>query len=236
MRRSSARWIHFVQGSFMLATANSVPSSTQPSEVTMQSTLRSKITAAALLLVPLGALVAATPASADLVHAPFPGEVLIQSNGHKQDARDVRDSHDTRDHRAPAIFDVTPSQGARLEDHGVTRISARFNDDRSGIDPRAVTLRVDGRDVTGRARVEGNDIRYAEDLRPGRHFVEVQVRDRAGNLARQAWNFDVADRGWDHGDRGDRGWDHGHDGDRAWDHDRDHGHEGDRGWDHDGRR
>jgi hypothetical protein len=185
----------------------------------MQSTLRTKIAATALVLAPLGALVAAQPASAELVHGAIPGQAVIrtdveggwQDHGH----RDVRDVRDSRDHRAPSISEVTPQQGARLFNRGETRISARFSDDGSGIDPRGVTLRVDGRDVTRQARIEGNAVRYADDLRPGRHSAELLVRDRAGNVARQAWNFDVAGRGRGNDARNDardedRGQDHGH--------------------------
>jgi hypothetical protein len=69
---------------------------------------------------------------------------------------------------------------------------------------------VDGRDVTRQARIDRDDIRYADDLRPGRHFAELVVRDRAGNVARQSWSFEVAGRGWD------RGWDRDHDQGRRW--------------------
>jgi hypothetical protein len=112
-----------------------------------------------------------------------------------------RDDHRfDRDNRAPSIYDVTPSQGARIGDRGLAQISARYSDDRSGIDPRAVTLRVDGRNVTGRARVDGNDVRYVDNLRPGRHSAELLVRDRAGNVSRHAWTFAVV--GHDFGRRG----------------------------------
>ncbi|HZN46200.1 MAG TPA: hypothetical protein VFB71_01145, partial [Ramlibacter sp.] len=98
------------------------------------------------------------------------------------------------DQRAPRIFDVTPEDGDRVSERGWTRISARYRDRGTGV--AAVTLRVDGRDVTGRARVDDEDIRYAENLRPGRHWAELVVRDRAGNIARRNWVFDVVDRGY----------------------------------------
>lgn len=141
----------------------------------MQSTLRTKIAAAAMLLVPMGAMLAAQPAAARDVAKHGPHAVQ-------------------RDTRAPTIHSITPSQGDRVSERGLTRISAGFSDDRSGVDPRSVTLRVDGRDVTRRARVDGNDIRFADNLRPGRHTAEVVVRDRAGNVSRRAWTFAVIDR------------------------------------------
>jgi hypothetical protein len=140
----------------------------------MQSTLRSKFAAAAMLLVPVGALLAAQPAAAQW-----------------GDYRDHRDERGWRDERAPRIFDVTPDEGDRLGDRGWTRIAARFRDRGAGIG--AVRLRVDGRDVTGRARIDADEIRYAENLQPGRHFAELVVRDRAGNTARRVWAFDVVD-------------------------------------------
>jgi len=150
----------------------------------MQSTLRSRIATAALLLAPVAALVAAQPASA----APaVVAHTVVSVDTH-------HDRFEHRDNRAPAIYNVTPSQGDRVSDRGLTQISARFSDDRSGIDTRSVTLRVDGRNVTGRARVDGNDIRYADNLRPGRHSAELLVRDRAGNVSRHAWSFAVVDR------------------------------------------
>lgn len=101
-----------------------------------------------------------------------------------------------RDGRAPQITDLTPLHGENVGARGWTRISARFTDEGSGVDPSAITLRIDGRDVTGRARVESDEIRYREDLAPGRHVAELVVRDRAGNASRRAWSFDVVDRNY----------------------------------------
>jgi hypothetical protein len=89
------------------------------------------------------------------------------------------------------ISDLTPDHGARVDARGRTRIAARFNDDGAGIDTASVRLRVDGRDVTGEARIEGDELQYREDLAPGRHSAELVVRDRAGNVTRRAWTFDV---------------------------------------------
>lgn len=121
-------------------------------------------------------------------------QVVIAGN---RDA-DGWSSRHSRDERAPQITQMTPSQGERVGDRGWTRVSARFSDEDSGVDPASVVLRVDGRDVTGRARVDGDDIRYAEDLLPGRHVAEVVVRDRAGNATRRSWAFDVVDQGRNH--------------------------------------
>ena len=162
----------------------------------MQATLRSTVTAAAVLLGSLGAALVAQPAAAQTWTGYAQPAVVAQ--------QDVRGDHwrgdnRHRDQQGPAIFDVTPSQGDRVGARGLTRISARFSDDRSGVDMRYLVLRVDGRDVTHRARVDGDDIRYAEDLRPGRHVAELVVRDRAGNASRRTWAFDVVERGRHYG-------------------------------------
>lgn len=202
----------------------------------MKSTLRTKVAAAAMLLVPVGAMLAASPASAQspwrsrdgtqeylLPSDPSTPETNVPALSERGLARrtdrvlgrdgDYRDSRDRRgdraDRAAPRIFDVTPDNGERVSERGRTRISARFDDRESGV--ADVTLRVDGRDVTGRARVDGNDLRYADNLRPGRHVAELLVRDRAGNTARRAWSFEVLDdmpgRGYGYGQDGYRGYD-----------------------------
>lgn len=153
----------------------------------MKSTLRSRLATAVMLLVPVGAMLAASPASAEHRDGAYD-----RGHGTSYD-RDFNRG----DHRAPRIFDVTPEHGDRVGERRFTRISARFGDRGTGV--AAVTLRVDGRDVTRRAQVDDNDIRYADNLAPGRHWAELVVSDRAGNTARRSWAFDVVDRGYGHG-------------------------------------
>lgn len=142
----------------------------------MRSTaLRTRLAAAAALLLPLSALLVAQPAAAQ----------------HRQDYRPAR--VEVRDRQAPRILQVTPTQSQRVSDRGRTEVAARYNDQGSGVAPRSVTLRIDGRDVTRHARVDYDDIRYADNLRPGRHFAVLTVRDRAGNTSQRSWSFDVVD-------------------------------------------
>jgi hypothetical protein len=94
-----------------------------------------------------------------------------------------------RDHRAPEIFDITPAQGERVGERGRTRISARVVDQGSGIGQ--VSLRIDGRDVSHAVRMEGQELRFRDDLARGRHTADLVVRDRAGNTTRRTWTFDV---------------------------------------------
>lgn len=115
-----------------------------------------------------------------------------------------------RDNDAPRISDLMPGDGDRVGDRRWTRVSARFSDEGSGVDPASVVLRLDGRDVTARARIDGDDIRYAEDLQPGRHVAELVVRDRAGNASRRSWVFNVVERDRDYGAYG------GNDNGRRW--------------------
>ncbi|MES2937180.1 MAG: hypothetical protein V4864_05840 [Pseudomonadota bacterium] len=106
------------------------------------------------------------------------------------------------DARAPQITDVTPAQGERVGEWRRTQIFARLSDDGSGVDAGTVRLRVDGRDVTERARVSAEEVQYREALGDGRHTAEITVRDRAGNVARRSWTFDIRERDRHDGRRG----------------------------------
>lgn len=148
--------------------------------------LRSVLSAAALTAVSASALLVSMPAAAE--HR----AVVAQDYGYRHG-----------DRVAPQIVDVTPDQGERVDDRRRTRISARFEDEGSGV--QAAWLRIDGRDVTSYARFDGDRIRYREDLAPGRHVAEVIVRDNAGNVSRRAWSFRVVDaERYDRWNRDDR--------------------------------
>lgn len=162
----------------------------------MKATLRSA--AAALLLAPIGAILVAQPAAAQQGFGYTQPAVVVQPDSRgDRDRWEHRDGR-RRDDRAPQISDLTPSQGERVGVRGLTRVSAHFTDQGSGVDLGSLVLRLDGRVVTHRARVDGDGIRYADDLRPGRHVADLVVRDRAGNTARRSWSFDVVDRGRNH--------------------------------------
>lgn len=108
-----------------------------------------------------------------------------------------------RDERPPQITDLTPSNGEQVAERRNMRISARIDDEGSGIDADSVRMRLNGRDVTADTRVNENRVVFRDELEPGRHTAEVTVRDRAGNATTKAWTFDVEDRER-RGDRGDR--------------------------------
>ena len=153
--------------------------------------IRSTLAAAVMLAVPTAALLVAQPAAAQ-------HRAIVASEGYDHYGQGYRHH---RDQRPPQIVDVTPDQGQRVDDRGRTRISARVIDQGSGV--HSVALRVDGRDVSDRVRFDGQDVRYRDDLAPGRHVAELAVRDRAGNVTRHSWSFGVVDRDR-HDRRGDR--------------------------------
>lgn len=154
--------------------------------------IRSTLAAAVMLAVPTAAMLVAQPAAAQ-------HRAIVASEGYGYNDGYAYRHH--RDQRPPQIVDVTPDQGERVDDRGRTRISARVVDQGSGV--RSVALRIDGRDVSDRVRFDGQDVRYREDLAPGRHVAELAVRDRAGNVTRHSWSFVVVDRDR-HDRRGDR--------------------------------
>jgi hypothetical protein len=100
-----------------------------------------------------------------------------------------------RDERAPVISDLSPANGDRVGARGRTHISARLDDQGSGIDRDSVRLRLNGRDVTSDVRVSDDAVDYRADLDPGRYTAEVAVRDHAGNTSTKAWTFDVVPGG-----------------------------------------
>ena len=101
------------------------------------------------------------------------------------------------DFDAPAILPLTPEDGAVLADDSPL-ITATFSDELSGIDFDGILLRVAGIDRTGEAAITATDLGGALTWRPsdplvdGLYEIELEVRDRAGNLAVAFWSFTVA--------------------------------------------
>ena len=95
------------------------------------------------------------------------------------------------DRAGPRIVDITPNNNQVMPERGRTEVSARFDDNRSGVDPSSVRLRIDGTDVTRQARVTAREVSFGANLRQGLHKAELVVKDRAGNVTRTAWNFRV---------------------------------------------
>lgn len=159
--------------------------------------------AALALIVPAGLASFALPAAAEHSGYVYPhsGYVHVQPGYVYPASPSVYPSYEPRrDERPPRIVDLSPANGEQVSAQGRTRIAARVMDRRSGVE--SYRLRVDGRDVTPHSRFDGEEIRYRENLAPGRHWAELSVRDRAGNVTRQAWSFVVVDdRRWEHQSR-----------------------------------
>jgi hypothetical protein len=131
----------------------------------------------------------------------FERSVATLEKGNRRDTERVTvrggrddDDNQARDTVAPVVSDLSPANGGRVGERGRVHISARVTDAGSGIDTKSVRLRIDGKDVSERARLRGDTVHFRDNLAPGRHTAELLVRDEAGNTTRQAWNFRVVDR------------------------------------------
>lgn len=97
------------------------------------------------------------------------------------------------DTRPPNVLNLTPREGESVPAGPATLISGNFEDrGGSGVDPASVQIIVSGRNVTRDAQITQEGFRFRDALPPGRHSVEVTARDRAGNVVRRGWSFDVA--------------------------------------------
>ena len=97
------------------------------------------------------------------------------------------------DNRPPILGNLTPREGDTVPGGSATLISANF-DDRggSGVDLTSVQIVVSGRNVTRDAQISSQGFSFRDALPPGRNTVDVTARDRAGNVVRKGWSFDVA--------------------------------------------
>jgi len=92
---------------------------------------------------------------------------------------------------APIISALTPQPDGKVSDARPT-ISAEYSDAGAGIDIAAISLQLDGADVTADATVEVSQIRYIPpvNVATGAHTIVLTVADRAGNQAATAeWSF-----------------------------------------------
>lgn len=73
-------------------------------------------------------------------------------------------------------------------------IEATFEDDLSQVLPEAVTLVLDGQDVTDQADITPTSLTYTptEDLADGEHTVELTLQDRAGNAQTYESSFETS--------------------------------------------
>lgn len=90
--------------------------------------------------------------------------------------------------RAPRVVSRFPSAGGRLGG----ALIVRYRDDLggTGVDPRAVRLRVGGRDLTSRAVVTASTLRLPRAaVPPGRPTIRLVLADRAGNGRAVRWRI-----------------------------------------------
>ncbi len=100
------------------------------------------------------------------------------------------------DNQPPTISATTPGANGQVNNLR-PNITAVFEDTSgSGIDSNTVRIIVDGKDMTIDATVTENlvALRPLKELTAGRHDIEVQVRDRAGNGVVKTWSFNVIDK------------------------------------------
>jgi hypothetical protein len=97
------------------------------------------------------------------------------------------------DTRPPVLTFLVPAEGSTVPAGPSVHIAATFEDNGgSGVDPASVQILVNGRNVTREAQLTAQSFSFWGALPPGRQTVDVTARDRAGNLMRRNWNFDVA--------------------------------------------
>jgi len=99
--------------------------------------------------------------------------------------------------RFPPTPDTTPptisnTQPTGILQSGYTTIMAILNDNRR-IDTSAITLKVNGQDVTGGSQITQNSITYSlPNLSNNTLYnIELSAKDNAGNTADKQWSFTV---------------------------------------------
>lgn len=98
----------------------------------------------------------------------------------------------TVDRTPPSIGDLTPADGATVDDP-MPAIGAAIADSLSGVDVASIRLFLDGVDVTAAASVGSEGVAFtpAEPLADGHHAIRLELRDRTGNSADADWGFQV---------------------------------------------
>jgi hypothetical protein len=97
------------------------------------------------------------------------------------------------DKEAPTVQNLFPADGS-VATTDRPKISGAFDDGRgTGVDPKSVRIRFDGRDITREARITETSFTYQPPraLLPGQYRVEVDLKDLSGNVGRSTWSFDI---------------------------------------------
>jgi Bacterial Ig-like domain len=92
----------------------------------------------------------------------------------------------------PLIQNVAPVPQTSVTTATPT-LSADLSDEGSGIDLSATRLIINGRDLSGEAKIASDHITYkpSNALSTGEQTVQIIVSDRAGNTSQQTWHFTV---------------------------------------------
>jgi hypothetical protein len=97
------------------------------------------------------------------------------------------------DKQAPTVQNLLPVDSS-VAATDRPKISGVFDDGRgTGVDPKSVRLRFDGKDVTREAKITAESFNYqpSRSLLPGQYRVEVDLKDLSGNVGRSTWSFEV---------------------------------------------
>jgi len=98
----------------------------------------------------------------------------------------------TIDGRPPQVTARYPLPSAQVA-NARPNIAAHFIDSESGVNAASVRLLVNGQNVTGRASVSDTAVTYNPEapFRPGPVRVDLTAADRAKNVLRMSWTFQI---------------------------------------------
>ncbi|MFH1905230.1 MAG: Ig-like domain-containing protein [bacterium] len=92
----------------------------------------------------------------------------------------------------PNITDLSPKDASAIY-YTTPTISAKYSDDKSGIDKSTVKILVNAVDVTAENTITDEGVSYTpdEELTQGGVTVNIEVKDNAGNLATKEFSFEI---------------------------------------------
>lgn len=98
----------------------------------------------------------------------------------------------TSESTGPVIGNVTPAKDSVI-DSTRPNISATYTDAVSGVAVNSIILKIGTKDVTSQAQITESGLTYTpvEDLKEGKHQVQITVTDRVGNKTVHKWSFTV---------------------------------------------
>ncbi|MCA9405380.1 MAG: hypothetical protein KC684_02500 [Candidatus Omnitrophica bacterium] len=96
------------------------------------------------------------------------------------------------DQTPPNIFNLKPDHQSFINNQ-YPQISGKFSDSESGIDPDTFIIQVDGEDMSIEATVTEETflLNVTEELDEGLHNVYVMIKDEAGNMSEEQFEFTI---------------------------------------------